>query len=154
MRITINYSDIAQTRWYEYASRFVFGGAITAIAGIVADRFGPGVGGLFLAFPAIFPAAVTLIEKHQQRRKRQAGGSGTLRGRGAAAVDASGAALGSFGLAAFAVLLWRLLPGSPLWASLPAATALWLAVAVFAWKLRQWLRRTGSSRRPGAIPMR
>ena len=154
MRVTINFSDLAQTRWYEYASRFVFGGAITAIAGIIAEKFGPGIGGLFLAFPAIFPATVTLIEKHQQQRKQQAGGSGRLRGRRAAAVDAAGAALGSFGLAAFAVLLWRLLPESALWVSLPAAIALWLAVAICAWKLHQWLRRVGSSRRPGTMPPR
>jgi hypothetical protein len=32
-------------------------------AGLVADIFGPATGGLFLAFPAIFCASVTLIER-------------------------------------------------------------------------------------------
>ena len=35
-----------------------------------AKRYGPGVAGLFLAFPAIFPAGATLIEKHEKEKKR------------------------------------------------------------------------------------
>ena len=38
---------------------FFFGGLITAVAGVIAQRFGPIIGGLFLAFPAIFPASAT-----------------------------------------------------------------------------------------------
>jgi hypothetical protein len=30
---------------------------------------GPRVGGLFLAFPAIFPASATLVEKHEKQKK-------------------------------------------------------------------------------------
>ena len=69
MRIKIDPSGILKTRWYEFAVRFFFGGLITAIAGLIAKKFGPGVGGLFLAFPAIFPASATLIEKHEKQRK-------------------------------------------------------------------------------------
>jgi hypothetical protein len=50
-------------------------------------------GGLFLAFPAIFPASATLIEQHERRRKQGTGGHGTLRGRRAAALDAAGASI-------------------------------------------------------------
>ena len=71
------------------------------------------VGGLFLAFPAIFPASATLIEKHVRRRKEKAGFSRVRRGREAAALDAAGAALGSLGLAAFAVVIWLLIERSP-----------------------------------------
>jgi hypothetical protein len=65
-------SALGQTRWYEYLVRFVLGGAMTVVAGLIAARFGPVIGGLFLAFPAIFPASATLIEKHigNARRKR------------------------------------------------------------------------------------
>ena len=77
------------------------------VAGLIAARFGPVVGGLFLAFPAIFPASATLIEKHVRRRKEKAGLSGVRRGREAAALDAAGAALGS--LAAFAIVIWLLI---------------------------------------------
>jgi hypothetical protein len=40
----------------QYALRFLFGGIVTAVAGLVAQHFGPVVAGLLLAFPAIFPA--------------------------------------------------------------------------------------------------
>ena len=52
-------SALGQTRWYEYLVRFVLGGAMTVVAGLIAARFGPVIGGLFLAFPAIFPASAT-----------------------------------------------------------------------------------------------
>ena len=44
--------------------------------GIIAKKFGPGMGGLFLAFPAIFPARATLVEKHEKEKKQQAGMEG------------------------------------------------------------------------------
>ena len=43
-----------KTKWHEFALSFAFGGAIR-VAGLIANKWGPGVGGLFLAFPAIFP---------------------------------------------------------------------------------------------------
>ena len=122
----------------EYLVRFAFGGLITALAGIIAKRYGPGVGGLFLAFPAIFPASATLIEKHVRERKEKAGLPGARRGKEAAALDASGAALGSFGLAAFGLVIWLMIDSSPVWALFLAAAA-WLAVALLAWQVRRWL---------------
>jgi hypothetical protein len=96
------------------------------------------IGGLFLAFPAIFPASATLIEKHVRERKEKAGLAGARRGKEAAALDAVGAALGSFGLAAFGLVIWLMIVQSPAWA-LVLAAASWLAVAVFAWQVRRWL---------------
>jgi Protein of unknown function (DUF3147) len=69
-------SALRQTRWYEYLVRFVLGGAMTVVAGLIAARFGPVIGGLFLAFPAIFPASATLIEKHARERRCQSKFSG------------------------------------------------------------------------------
>jgi hypothetical protein len=66
-------------------------------------------GGLFLAFPAIFPASATLVAKHETQKKQNAGIATSSRGRQAAAMDAAGAALGSVGLAAFALTVWKLL---------------------------------------------
>jgi len=71
---------------------------ITALAGIIAKKFGPGIGGLFLAFPAIFPASATLIEKHEKEKKESLGLKGAARGRNAASIDAAGSSLGSVGL--------------------------------------------------------
>ena len=79
MIVQFKASAIRQTRWYEYLVRFVLGGAMTVVAGLIAARFGPVIGGLFLAFPAIFPASATLIEKHVRERKEKAGLPGARR---------------------------------------------------------------------------
>jgi hypothetical protein len=93
MRIRFNLNTLKQIKWNEYLTRFLLGGAITVITGLIAKHFGPVVGGLFLAFPAIFPSGATLIEKHEREKKRRAGIPHTMRGRLAAALDARGAAL-------------------------------------------------------------
>ena len=131
-------SALRQTRWYEYLVRFVLGGAMTVVAGLIAARFGPVIGGLFLAFPAIFPASATLIEKHVRERKEKAGLPGVRRGKEAAALDAAGAVLGSFGLVAFGLVIWLMIVQSPSSALILAATS-WFAVAVLGWQVRRWL---------------
>lgn len=133
MRVSANVSALTRIRWYEYVPRFVFGGAITALAGIVAKEFGPTVGGLLLAFPAIFPSGATLLEKHEIKKKHAAGLPGQKRGRKAAAVDAAGAALGALGLVVFAVLVWKILLILALWAVLSIATLAWFVVSAGAW---------------------
>ncbi len=102
MLVKIKLSVLSETQWHEYAIRFVLGGAITAVTGLIASKWGPVLGGLFLAFPAIFPASAILIEKHEREKKREAGIQGSRRGREAAALEAAGATLGSLGLAGFA----------------------------------------------------
>ena len=131
-------SALRQTRRHEYLVKFLLGGAMTIFAGLIAARFGPVLGGLFLAFPAIFPASATLIEKHIRERREKAGMPGARRGKEAAALDAAGAALGSFGLAAFGLVIWLMIVQSPAW-TLALAAASWLAVAVLAWQVRRWL---------------
>ena len=137
MRIKIDPSALKRTRWHEFGVRFLSGGLITAAAGMIAKEFGPGVGGLFLAFPAIFPASATLIEKHEKQKKERAGVHGTIRGRKAAAVDAAGAAMGSIGLLAFALLVKRFLIGHSPWLVLIGATGVWLAVSLLLWQIRK-----------------
>ncbi len=96
--VGVQLSSLKQTKAHEYAARFLFGGISTVVAGLIAKRFGPGIGGLFLAFPAIFPASASLIENHEKARKAQAGYDGTKRGRIAASVDAAGASIGCIGM--------------------------------------------------------
>jgi hypothetical protein len=60
--------------------RFALGGPTAVVAGIIADMYGPAVGGLFLAFPAFFCASATLIEKHERKRKQEHGLKGHRRG--------------------------------------------------------------------------
>lgn len=137
MQIKVDTSALGQTKWHDYAIRFFFGGLITALAGLIAREYGPVVGGLFLAFPAIFPASATLIEKHETEKKENKGLRGTNRGREAASVDAAGSAMGSIGLLVFAVLVWRLLPEHRSWLVLSGAPLAWLAVSVLVWKIRR-----------------
>lgn len=115
---------------------------MTVGAGLIAKEFGPGVGGLFLAFPAIFPAGATLIEKHEKEKREKAGLHGSVRGRKAAGIDAAGAALGSFGLFAFALVVKRFLVGHSSWLVLAGATVIWLAVSLLLWQIRKrkWSR--------------
>ncbi|HWO35972.1 MAG TPA: DUF3147 family protein [Candidatus Acidoferrum sp.] len=141
MRVTIDLSALAGTRWYEYGVRFLFGGAITVIAGLLAKRFGPVFGGLFLAFPAIFPASATLVEKHEREKKRTAGIVNTRRGRQAAALDARGATIGSMGLICFALLVWKLLPVWNAGVVLVTALSLWLGGSVLVWQASKSHRR-------------
>jgi len=138
MRIRVDPSVLRQTKWHEYVIRFVIGGMITAVAGVLAKEYGAGVGGLFLAFPAIFPASATLIEKHETEKKQERGLGGIERGREAASVDAAGSAMGSVGLLVFAWLVWQSMPTHKTWLVLSAATLCWLIVSVLIWRCRKY----------------
>ena len=137
MMLSVKLSALRESRPHEYVLRFVFGGACTVLAGVIAKRLGPGVGGLFLAFPAIFPAGASLIESHEKRRKREAGMNGTRRGREAASLDAAGAALGAIGLMAFAAVVWFGLSRWNAAGVIAGATAVWALVSVGLWMLRR-----------------
>src|SRR5215469_3292216 len=137
MTVNFDFSALKRTRWYEYALRFFFGGAITVATGLIAKHFGPVFGGLFLAFPAIFPASATLVEKHEIEKKRSARIVDNARGRKAAALEARGAAVGTLGLSGFAIALWRLLPESNAALALVTALTVWLALSVVLWRLNR-----------------
>jgi hypothetical protein len=82
-------SDIKETKPIELGVRFLFGSICTVGAGLIAKRYGVGIGGLFLAFPAILPASATLIQAHEKEKKAQIGSDGTRRGRMSASIDAA-----------------------------------------------------------------
>lgn len=123
MKVRFNISRIKQTKWHEYAVRFLFGGAISALAEFLAHKYGPSMSGLFLAFPAILPASITLIQNHD--------------GKQAAWVDVVGAAIGSIGMLGFAVVVWVLAPGVEPWGVILCATFVWFAVSASLWWVRQ-----------------
>jgi hypothetical protein len=114
--------QLRDTKLWEYAVRFVFGGAITVGTGLIAKLWGPFVAGLFLAFPAILPASITLVKRHDGRR--------------AAIEDARGARLGSIGLAAFAATVVVTAGSLSPWIVLVAASVMWALVDVGLWFLR------------------
>ncbi len=136
MKIKIHLDSMKQTRWYEYLIRFTFGGLVTVATGIITNKYGPVVGGMFLAFPSIFPASVTLIQTHQEKREKEEGKDKELRthiGRQAAGVTSFGSALGSFGLFAYAIIIWQLSIHVAAWLVLFLALVIWLAAGVLAW---------------------
>lgn len=141
MLVRIDASVLKQTKWHEYAVRFMLGGLITAAAGAVAKTYGPTLGGLFLAFPAVLPASATLIAKHEREKKAHKGLRGERRGINAAAVDAAGAAMGSIGLVAFACANWWLLPTHSPALVLTAGTAAWALGAGLVWAIRKHRHR-------------
>jgi hypothetical protein len=118
-------------------SRFVFGGVVTVLAGFVADHYGPVLGGLFLAFPGILPAGVSLVEKHKTLREKAEGKLGTWSARGQASVEAAGASVGTLGLMGFAVVLWQGLPTHNFLFMVLTAAGTWIVVSWLFWWTRE-----------------
>ncbi len=137
MLIGINVAKLREGKPSEYLTRFLFGGIVTVVATLISTRYGPIIGGLFLAFPGIFAPGLSMTETHAIERKAAGGANGTLFARAEASVEAAGASIGALGLAAFAAVLWKGLPTHPLALVLPLAGAAWLVVSVILW----WLRK-------------
>jgi len=117
--VQVKPGELRNMRPRELAIRFGFGAGVSLLAAIVSTVAGARVGGVFLAFPAILLASLTLIAKKD----------GVARARD----DARGAALGTLGLIAFAlvaaVTLTRWHPA----AALATATAAWAVVSLAAY---------------------
>jgi len=120
-------SDLSKVRPGELAVRFGFGAAISLVAGIISLVFGATAGGMFLAFPAILPASLTLIEKED--------------GPEAAIHDIDGATLGAVALGGFALASGVGLRRFSAALVLPAALATWLGASLIAYVVVELLRR-------------
>jgi hypothetical protein len=96
--VGFDWSTLSKVKPNELAVRFGFGALVALVAALLASLAGPKVGGLFLAFPAILPASLTLIEKKEGLAKAWS--------------DASGGALGAVGIMAFALVAGDLPPGT------------------------------------------
>jgi uncharacterized membrane protein (GlpM family) len=118
---TLHLDALRTTRPSELVVRFVFGGSMTAMTGLIAHAWGPAIGGLFLAFPAILPASLTLVASHE--------------GREIAACEARGAILGAIALGVFAIACALLAPRGSLVLMLAVATAAWIATSTMLWWL-------------------
>ncbi|MFN2466355.1 MAG: DUF3147 family protein [Candidatus Dormibacteria bacterium] len=114
--VALKPSAIKDASLRDYAVRFAFGAAVSVLAGLVGLRFGPRVGGLFLAFPAILPAALSLIEKKD--------------GEGAADADAQGGIVGGVGMLAFALVVFLAVKGMGATLTLLLALLGWTLVSV------------------------
>ena len=132
MKPKLELAALKKSRPWEMAVRFAFGGAITVLAWLVSKHWGPIVGGLLLAFPAILPASLTMVKQHD--------------GRAQAVDDARGGRLGSVGLIAFAATAWL---ASATWRPavvLIGATLVWAVVAGTCWAI-QYGKRPPTARR-------
>lgn len=108
----------------DLAVRFAFGAAVSVVAGIVGQVAGERAGGVLLAFPAILPAALTLIESRE--------------GTSTAVSDVRGAVAGALGMVGFAITVVALAERIPVPLALLAAAAAWavLSVALYAGGVR------------------
>ena len=131
--VQIRLAALKDIKPHEIALRFVFGGACTLAAYFIALHWGPVVGGLFMAFPAIFPASASLVEKHHRENVEKMGGDGVTQGRLAAGLDAVGTTIGCTGLAAFAWVVWKELPMQHAGLVLAEAMLAWVALAAGFW---------------------
>jgi uncharacterized protein (TIGR03382 family) len=137
MMVRIRLAALKDIKPREVVLRFLFGGACSVAAYEIAQRFGPVIGGLFLAFPAIFPAGVSLVEKHHRENVQAAGGDGVTEGRLAASMDAAGASIGCIGLMGFALVAWRELPLQPARHVLAESLLAWVVLAAGYWLFRR-----------------
>lgn len=121
----------------EYLIRFLFGAGVALVAAVVGQAVSPLAGGVLLAFPAILPATLTLIEKKE--------------GRSRAHEDDVGAIAGGGGMLAFAVIGWlaltRLNSIGPV--ALGAAFVAWGVVSVAPFVAFEGRRALGSATGPG-----
>lgn len=118
MKPTFEVRALRKPKLWEHLLRFAFGGAVSVGASLAAHRWGPGIGGLFLAFPAVLPASLTLVNQHG--------------GRAQAVDDACGARLGALALLAFAGVVLALHERAPA-VVLATATFAWLTIAFGLW---------------------
>jgi uncharacterized membrane protein (GlpM family) len=105
-------SKVRETKPKDGAVRFAFGAGTSTVAGVISALAGPVVGGIFLAFPAILLASLTLVADEE--------------GQAAARDDARGATAGAFGLIAFALV------GGALFHRWPTAWAFGIAASAWA----------------------
>jgi len=115
------------------AIRFAFGAVASVIAGVVTLEFGARAGGLFLAFPAILVASLTLIERKE--------------GTEAAVDDVSGAVLGAVGLAVFAIAVDAALARVSVGAAVALAFAAWLGTCLTLYLIVETVHRAHSRNR-------
>jgi uncharacterized membrane protein (GlpM family) len=127
--MNMDFSQFKKIKMQDYAVRFLFGGAVSVLAALIAQWTTGRIGGIFTTFPAILLASLTIINKQEDKE--------------AAAADARGGVVGSIGLVITAIVLsvtlGLLLPAL----SLLLALAIWLVCSIGLYLLSfraGWLR--------------
>lgn len=123
-RPTLEIRKIARTDRKALLYRFGAGALTSVLAGGVTLAFGERVGGLFLAFPAILAASLTLIAREEDSADAREDARGATVGGGALTMFAAVAALTLGHLAGAVALL--------------SATAAWVAAALLGYAVLWW----------------
>lgn len=113
----VDVRNVRNVKLGEMASRFALGAFVSVVAGIISHLVGARIGGVFLAFPAILPASLTIVQDKEGTRTADR--------------DALGAVLGGSALVVFAAIGESMFGRHNSAAVLALALAAWL-VAAFA----------------------
>ena len=135
--IAFDPGNVKSIKKRDLAVRFAFGAGASILAGVVTLATNARVGGIFLAFPAILAASLTLIDEEE--------GSPDAR------EDARGAVVGAIALGAFAATGVTLFGHVASVLVLLIATAVWAGVAVGLYLLL-WRPSSGRRRSPAGGP--
>lgn len=125
----LDLSPLKQIKLKEYIIRFFFGGTISVIAALIALLTNSRIGGIFMAFPAILLATLTIINRKDGQHKAEE--------------DAKGAIIGALAFVVTAIILSLTLPVLPGALALVLALVIWLlcAFGLYALSYRSgWLR--------------
>jgi PncC family amidohydrolase len=109
----------------DLAVRFGFGAAVSVVAGLVGLTLGQRAGGMLLAFPAVLPAALTLIESRE--------------GTSEAISDVRGAVVGAVGMVVFALTVLALAGRIHPSGALGVAVVAWTVTAIGLYFAARWL---------------
>lgn len=113
---SVDLGKLRQVKAKDYLVRFVLGAVISIGAGILVKEVGPRFGGMFLAFPAILPASLTLVQKEEGSRQADR--------------NAIGAILGGFGLSVFGLIVEKTAFNVEPFVSIVLALCGWAVTAV------------------------
>lgn len=111
----VDLSPLRDLKPKDYLTRFAFGAAVSIAAAMIAKAVSARFGGMFLAFPAILPASLTLLQEKEGTRRANR--------------DAIGAVLGGISLIVFAAVCEASIGRLAGWAALLLAMAGWLAAS-------------------------
>jgi hypothetical protein len=122
----LDIAELRKTPRRDLVIRFLAGAVTSVVSGVTTIAFGPRVGGVLLAFPAILAASLTLIEQQEDGVE--------------AREDARGAIAGGCAMAMFALVAELTLGHVAGGLALVIAAAAWIAVA-FGLYFALWWRR-------------